>query len=331
MIDGFLVLRARNEKKYFNKKFTAPTISSKMSFKYGRVEIRAALPLGEMLRPHIYLEPSDKSPVFGTEDELISIVSNTQHKFEHRYGIEFSNDQDMHRISTMSLKSDGLFQFNTYAIEWTEKEIRWFFDDNHLFTATHQKELNDNYYKVFDKNLKLVISLGVGGELYFPTQTIPDADSFYWHCPILILDYVRVYKQTNESITEEIRSASEQNKISSSEICTNIKALNINETPSDSPSVSLIAIISISSFVFLLALIPLNFYIFIRMKNRRIQNQSQEIDVNRGIEMYEQIPNELYSDCVQPNFYARPDKFKSTDDVYEKEDPYLDMTKKTKV
>ena len=209
--NGTLVLAAIHEK-YLKKNFTAPLITTKRDFKYGRLEIRAALPSGKMLRPHIYMEPTEKG-VIGLDmilkEERIDIMSNTQLQHFY-YGIHFfsqssKKDEYLGRMSNNSLLTDSLSNFHTYAMEWTETEISWMFDNKCLFTASVHKDFSKG---VFDKPFKLTISLGVGGKQFFPRQTLTEQNALEWPCSLLILDYVRFFEKST-NINEKIYTRTE--------------------------------------------------------------------------------------------------------------------------
>lgn len=77
--------------------------------------------------------------------------------------------------------------FHTYAVEWDEGRIRWFYDGEHYFTLSAE-DVGDREW-VFDKEFFLLLNLAVGGQFAgpigldtkFPTN--------------LYVDYVRVYQK----------------------------------------------------------------------------------------------------------------------------------------
>ena len=185
-------------------------------------------------------------------------------------------------------------------MEWTETEIRWFYDNKPLIVESYQKELSNDHH-FFDKPFKLVISLGVGGKDYFPGLVLNEKDADEWPCSLLIIDYVRVFKLSDKNSSTNF---SEFNQIRSIEICKNVMPLIISNSKISDSSVSLIAIISIISLLLLLAIIPLIIIQFIRMKKIRKSVANVE---GREPSNYFDINN----DCDQGN-YCEP-----YDDVYD--------------
>jgi hypothetical protein len=53
----------------------------------------------------------------------------------------------------------------------------------------------------FDKPFRLALNLGIGGNaggnFYFPNQILSLEDVTNWKCPLLAIDYVRIYKWEN--------------------------------------------------------------------------------------------------------------------------------------
>ena len=78
-------------------------------------------------------------------------------------------------------------EFHTYAIEWEESEIRWYFDDIHYFTVLREDVGQREW--VFDQPFFIILNLALGGTLggiigldtEFPAQ--------------YVIDYVRVYEK----------------------------------------------------------------------------------------------------------------------------------------
>ena len=118
-------------------------MKTKMEFKYGRFEFRAALPSDKILKTTLFLEPTLRQRNFSdvwSKDGKIFIISNNNSS-NFYYGINFAFNQKAKYVGNTIPDTDSLFDFHSYAIEWTEKEIRWFIDAKHLFTASFVKEL----------------------------------------------------------------------------------------------------------------------------------------------------------------------------------------------
>ena len=199
-------------------------------------------------------------------------------------------------------------------MEWTETEISWFFDDKPLFYVNLTKKLQNNY-NPFGKPFKLVLSVGVGGR-DFNQQILTAQDADEWPCPLLIIDYVRVYQELGNT-----NNALGENEKISFEICEKVMPIirkGINDTElnarsgvdsNGASSMSLLAIISISSFLLLLAIIPLIIFMFIRMKKTQ-QAIADEAVHNKMEELYDEavMSEHFYSNPYEPtteNYYAQ--------------------------
>jgi len=160
--NGTLVIKAIHEK-YLNKEYTSAKIITKNEFTYGRFEIRAALPVGKMLRPAIFM-----IPVTFTEwarNGQIDVMTNNQNTklgAALHYGVP--HVYDSYKSDEFSTDSN-LNHFHTYSIEWNEYEFKWFFDDINHLTIGIDRNLGSIYTRngqPFDQPFRLLIHLGVG-------------------------------------------------------------------------------------------------------------------------------------------------------------------------
>jgi beta-glucanase (GH16 family) len=197
-----LAIRAIKEK-YLNKEYTSARITIKEGFTYGKFEISAALPKGKMLRPSFFMIPEKFE--FWAKNGQIDIMANNQNNILPA-GIHHSWDPPVYQFNRSGEFStlSNLNDFHTYSIEWNESEIKWFFDDINHLTINMNRILSSKYSRVgepFDKGFKLVIHLGVGGNtgnhFFFPNQVLSPEDVINWKCPLLVIDYVRIYKWEN--------------------------------------------------------------------------------------------------------------------------------------
>lgn len=184
-------------------------------WKYGRIEVNAKMPYGQGTWPAIWMLPTENVyggwPLSGeidifeavnlstlhTEGELVGQVNNELHGTLH-YGAPWP----AHRYSGKEYTPSELLweTFNTYAIEWEQDEIRWYFNDVHFATQTSagwftgaDATLEDKKNSLkgdapFDQKFHLILNVAVGG--LWPKS--PDANTtFPQH---MVVDYVRVYQ-----------------------------------------------------------------------------------------------------------------------------------------
>ncbi|MFC6334164.1 glycoside hydrolase family 16 protein [Paenibacillus septentrionalis] len=161
-----LNLCARSETTDFNGKqyaYTSARLDTKdhFSFCYGKLVIRAKLPVGQGLWPAIWLLPQDQAygpwPASGEIDimeargRLPKQVSGTLHygkDWEHKVIDEFSYD----------LEDGTINQFRDYALEWDANAIKWLVDGHCYAERRMEPDIMP-----FDKPFYLVLNLAVGG------------------------------------------------------------------------------------------------------------------------------------------------------------------------
>jgi len=142
--------------------YTSARIDTKdrMSFCYGKLIVRARLPVGQGLWPAIWMMPQDQAygpwPASGEIDimeargRLPRIVAGTLH-----YGKDWqSKVTDEHPYE---LPEGAIDSFHDYGLEWTAESIRWLVD-GHCYAESALRP-----GMPFDKPFYLVLNLAVGG------------------------------------------------------------------------------------------------------------------------------------------------------------------------
>ena len=195
--DGLLVIEARKER-YGGldgaKDYTSARLNTKFrgDWKYGRVEARARLPIGQGLLPAIWMLPMEnKYGVWASSGE-IDIVEVLGHEPSIVHGTIHYGGQWPHNTSTgaeVELESGTVEDaFHTYAIEWKEGEISWSLDGEVYQTLTSWNSAGAPFSAPFDQPFYLIVNLAVGGN--WPGS--PDATTEF---PARMeVDYVRVYQ-----------------------------------------------------------------------------------------------------------------------------------------
>ncbi len=164
----------------------------KYDVKYGKIEIRAAMPKGVGVWPAFWTWPSDYSQskntpaeeeidVFEVYGDNLKRVTGTAHALK--------SDNTYHSNSGKDLKirkSEDLTDFNVYSVEWNEKEIKWYFNGRRYKTLSMKKvaKVTENTFKLphfLMINVALQNKTGEDGDINFPTE--------------MKVDYVRVYQK----------------------------------------------------------------------------------------------------------------------------------------
>lgn len=316
VVDGCLAIAAIRDK-HLDKEYTSALISSRQSFTFGRFVFRAALPRGKMLRPAIWMSAATYSGQW-PRDGQIDVMTNIQTKMLGN-GLHFLSYKN--EYFGVDLKTDSnLNDFHTYSVEWNRSTIVWKFDERPHLVA-NITELLSNHYNPFASPFILKITLGVGGQ-FFINQVLTLDDVYDWDCSLFLLDYIRVYRWTEEMVSV---SNDTKDQHSPKELCAAVMPSIRPERP---VSIAFIPIVAVLSLLLLLTLIPLVIYMLIRQKRVIRHNIGANEDVyddNDGNEYYETVDkdNEDYAEPYpkSENFYSEADASKESQTC-----SYLQMT-----
>lgn len=189
--DGHLIIEAHREKMISRDYSSARMVSKhKGDWTYGKIEVRAKLPVGTGVWPAIWMLPTEWAygdwPGSGEIDimEFVGYVPDTIYgtvhtgKYNHILGTQRSQG-----VASETLSSD----FHTYGIHWNEKKIDFLFDDKVYHTFSNKNEGTEAW--PFDRDFHMVLNIAVGGnwggKMGIDTSIWPQK---------MIVDYVRVYQ-----------------------------------------------------------------------------------------------------------------------------------------
>lgn len=188
--DGLLVIEARQER-YEGSYYTSARLKSQglQEFQYGRIEARLKVPAGRGLWPAFWMLGSNFGVVgwpdcgeidimeyIGREPDLIL---GTMHGpgYSGALGLSHWNRQDY----------DIADEFHTYAVEWDENQITWYYDGEE-YGSYARADVGEREW-VFDQPFFIILNLAVGGTLPGPVGL----DTVF---PVqYLVDYVRVFQQ----------------------------------------------------------------------------------------------------------------------------------------
>lgn len=190
--DGKLIIEARKET-FGTRNYTSSKIltSEKRKFKFGRVDIRAKLPIGKGIWPAFWMLPQDNK--FGgwpTSGE-IDIMEVVAHDIVRTHGtVHFGPGPGSTSVNRSTTTPTGTLhdKFHVYSIEWEEDEIRWYLDGS-LFSTFKKTDVPAGMIYPFNEDFYFIFNLAVGGN--WPGS--PDASTYFpqW----LIVDYIRMYQK----------------------------------------------------------------------------------------------------------------------------------------
>ena len=181
---------------------------AKGDWTFGRMEMRAKMPIGQGFWPAFWMLPSDTS-IYGPwaasgEIDIVEyigsepdVIFGTLH-----YGASFPGNVFS---STEYLLPSGTFNddFHVFAMEWEFGEIRWYIDGVLFATRNDWFSTGGPFPAPFDVDFHLLLNMAVGGNLPGP----PDGTSVFPQ--EYVIDYVRVYEVPNDPPVVEITSPTE--------------------------------------------------------------------------------------------------------------------------
>jgi len=194
--DGFLTITARAESIEPGWHYTSARLRSlnKGDWTYGRMEMRARMPVGKGLWPAFWMLPTDRAYGGWAASGELDIVEYIGSKPDEIFGtIHYGGEWPANTFSTSRYNlSAGTFNegFHEFAIEWEEGEIRWYVDDVQYGSRTNWYSTGGAFPAPFDVDFHLLLNLAVGGNL----PGAPDANTQFPQ--EYIIDYVRVYQQS---------------------------------------------------------------------------------------------------------------------------------------
>lgn len=188
--NGMLVIEARQER-YYGSYYTSARLKTQglQEFQYGRIEARLRVPAGRGLWPAFWMLGSNFATVGWPDSGEIDIMEyigrepdlilGTIHGpgYSGALGLSHWNRQDY----------DIADDFHTYAVEWDEDQITWFYDGEAYGTYT-RSDIGEREWP-FDQPFFIILNLALGGTLPGPIGLDTVFPAQY------LVDYVRVFQR----------------------------------------------------------------------------------------------------------------------------------------
>jgi beta-glucanase (GH16 family) len=189
--NGNLIIEARRETLgSYNYSSGRMTTQDKKSFKFGRIDIRAKLPVGQGIWPALWMLGSNITnagwPKCGEIDimELIGTTPSTVYGTLH-----WANSNGAHASKGSSIvlpSGDYSKQFHVFTLTWAEDNLQWYVDDK-KFLDISISDLQGAPYP-FNLNQFFIFNVAVGGN--WPGS--PDGNTKFPQR--MFVDYVRVFQ-----------------------------------------------------------------------------------------------------------------------------------------
>jgi beta-glucanase (GH16 family) len=196
--NGHLVIQALEEN-YGGREYTSARIKTqnKRFFKYGKFEASLKLPYGQGLWPAFWMLGQNIStvgwPACG-EIDIMEMIGGPN-RDNTSYGTAHWEDNGQHLQSGGDYTlSTGIFadDFHKFTIIWEYQIIRWYVDDNLLYTFNITPFDRTEFHREFF----ILLNVAVGGN--WPGS--PDPSTVFPQR--MEIDYVRVYEQVTDAKDE---------------------------------------------------------------------------------------------------------------------------------
>jgi beta-glucanase (GH16 family) len=189
--NGNLIIELKKEK-WVDKNYTSARLitKGKADWKYGKIEVRAKLPKGLGTWPAIWMLGST-TPLKWPDDGEIDIMEHVGFDPGVIHGSIHCKKYN-HVIHTqktaITTVKDCMDNFHVYGLEWDEKSITIYIDDNKYFTFTNEHTGYDAW--PFSQPMHLLLNVAFGGN-WGGAKGIDDSILPQQ----MLVDYVRVYQK----------------------------------------------------------------------------------------------------------------------------------------
>ena len=189
--NGNLVIEARKEdigsQHYSSGRMTT---QGKKSFTFGRIDIRAKLPVAKGMWPALWMLGSNIGsvpwPGCGETDimELIGTNPSRVYGTAHWKRLDGAHDSKGSQFDLAGANFSQ--QFHVFSLLWTTDQMKWLIDDQLYLTVVKADVGTSNY--PFNLPSFMIFNVAVGGDWPGP----PDASTIFPQR--MIVDYVRVFQ-----------------------------------------------------------------------------------------------------------------------------------------
>jgi beta-glucanase (GH16 family) len=189
--NGNLVIEARRETiDRFDYTSSRITTQGKKTFKYGRIDIRAKLPVSKGMWPALWMLGSNISsagwPACG-ETDIMELVGTYPSRVTGTMHWKALNGSAIHKGADYSLASGDFSQeFHVFSIIWSEDNIEWKVDDQ-TYLSTSASDVGSANYP-FNAEQFFIFNVAVGGNWPGP----PDNTTVFPQR--MFVDYVRIFQ-----------------------------------------------------------------------------------------------------------------------------------------
>ena len=188
--DGHLVIEGRRES-YEGANYTSASLTSRVSWTYGRIEVRAKVPKGRGTWPAIWMLGTNIRqvgwPACGEIDimEHVGFDPGRIHANIHTKAYNHVQNTNKGNSTVVPGADEG---FHVYSVTWTPARLEFFVDGRSYFTFAKEPGAGTAEWP-FDSPQYLILNLAIGGT--WGGQKGIDDSAFPAQ---FVIDYVRVYQ-----------------------------------------------------------------------------------------------------------------------------------------
>ena len=158
------------------------------SFKYGKIEARMKLPVGQGIWPAFWMLGDNITQVGWPKCGEIDIMEHVNDNSQINGTMHWDNDG---HVSAGGVISCDVTEYHDYSIVWTEHTIKWYRDDYNYYTGYIVNSINST--EEFHLPFFIILNLAVGGNWPgYPDATTQFPDTMF-------VDYVRVYQDSSST------------------------------------------------------------------------------------------------------------------------------------
>jgi beta-glucanase (GH16 family) len=182
--DGYLMIIGRKEP-WENYNYTSASINThhKFSFRYGKIEARMRLPVGQGIWPAFWMMGESRGPQRWPKCGEIDIMEHINNTLKLVGTAHWHNEK--HVSSGTQIPCD-VTQFHNYALEWDQDSLRWLLDDKRYHALCIKDSINST--GEFHKPFYILLNMAIGGN--WPKN--PDSTTVF--PDTVFVDYVRVFR-----------------------------------------------------------------------------------------------------------------------------------------
>jgi beta-glucanase (GH16 family) len=189
---GHLVIEARQESFGGNNYTSARlTTQNKQQFTYGRIDIRAKLPVSKGMWPALWMLGSNISsvpwPGCGETDIMELVGSNPQQVVGSLHWQQQGGSEGTYNNNYSLSGQDFSQQFHVFSIIWANNSVQFLVDD-HVYVNGGLSNVTSGTYP-FNSPFFFIFNVAVGGDWPGP----PDGSTVFPQR--MFVDYVRVFQQ----------------------------------------------------------------------------------------------------------------------------------------